>query len=435
MFVVGYCSTGRSGNLVLTSFLSSACCALQLFLNLFSVGCAGFNTVLGPLRPVLLSGAVLGQCYMWSQIQLSIQYPAAIRATAVTVVVSFMPEYLYLYNRYLRSPPTASAADPTAATTTPLHTIEIHLENMGCVACVNTITNTMLACKGVGSVHVRLEDDAADVGITKDCNVEDMCLQVTDIGFPARQVLPLDGKEQKQNQPTSVAPETSAVVEMVWAVGAGLVSSSCCALQLGLNVLSAFNVIHIGCAGFNTYLGPLRGATRTIALGWLTFLWSKHWWFGVGESKEPKEQKKNGGRKQQQRQQLRLMWSSIVTLLLMFLPELLRLTGGPSIAPPTNDQMVLQYNVPNMGCEACETNVRRIISRQDGVVNSEVDFDVGTARIVVAKNWNFDVNRLEKELVDAGYGLLKFGAGGGGVKKEDEREECGEECEAEELDW
>jgi hypothetical protein len=34
--------------------LSSSCCALQLLLNLFSFGCAGFNTILGPLRPFLM---------------------------------------------------------------------------------------------------------------------------------------------------------------------------------------------------------------------------------------------------------------------------------------------------------------------------------------------------------------------------------------------
>merc|ERR1719161_3498711 len=31
--------------------LSSACCLLQVILNAFALGCAGFNTYLGPLRP------------------------------------------------------------------------------------------------------------------------------------------------------------------------------------------------------------------------------------------------------------------------------------------------------------------------------------------------------------------------------------------------
>ena len=37
------------------SLLSSSCCALQLLLNAFSLGCAGFNTYLGPLRPFFLA--------------------------------------------------------------------------------------------------------------------------------------------------------------------------------------------------------------------------------------------------------------------------------------------------------------------------------------------------------------------------------------------
>ena len=31
--------------------LSSSCCLLQILLNFLSLGCAGFNKLLGPLRP------------------------------------------------------------------------------------------------------------------------------------------------------------------------------------------------------------------------------------------------------------------------------------------------------------------------------------------------------------------------------------------------
>ena len=39
----------------LLGLLSSACCVLQIILNLFSFGCAGFNTLLGPVRPPLIA--------------------------------------------------------------------------------------------------------------------------------------------------------------------------------------------------------------------------------------------------------------------------------------------------------------------------------------------------------------------------------------------
>ena len=41
------------GAWVVISLLSSSCCAFQLILNFFSVGCAGLNSILGPMRPFL----------------------------------------------------------------------------------------------------------------------------------------------------------------------------------------------------------------------------------------------------------------------------------------------------------------------------------------------------------------------------------------------
>lgn len=51
------------------SLLASSCCALQVVLNFFSLGCAGFNTVLGPLRPPLLAMAFALQTTAWSEIR------------------------------------------------------------------------------------------------------------------------------------------------------------------------------------------------------------------------------------------------------------------------------------------------------------------------------------------------------------------------------
>lgn len=43
---------------VLAPFLASACCVLQLLLNLLNAGCAKFNKVLGPVRPFFLGSLV-----------------------------------------------------------------------------------------------------------------------------------------------------------------------------------------------------------------------------------------------------------------------------------------------------------------------------------------------------------------------------------------
>jgi hypothetical protein len=39
---------------VLGPLMASACCALQLVMNLLNAGCAKFNTILGPWRPFFL---------------------------------------------------------------------------------------------------------------------------------------------------------------------------------------------------------------------------------------------------------------------------------------------------------------------------------------------------------------------------------------------
>lgn len=48
----------RAGWWTLLSLLSSSCCVIQLALNMLSVGCAGFNSVLGPARSFFLACAL-----------------------------------------------------------------------------------------------------------------------------------------------------------------------------------------------------------------------------------------------------------------------------------------------------------------------------------------------------------------------------------------
>ena len=83
------------------SLLSSSCCALQLLLNLASVGCAGFNRVLGPLRPFLLSVTLLLQLSMWrvALAEQPWQLPFCAAATLLTATLTFLPELLDATNR------------------------------------------------------------------------------------------------------------------------------------------------------------------------------------------------------------------------------------------------------------------------------------------------------------------------------------------------
>lgn len=51
--------------------LSSSCCVLQLALNMLSIGCAGFNTILGPIRPQMIAITLTLQAFMWQTVLLT----------------------------------------------------------------------------------------------------------------------------------------------------------------------------------------------------------------------------------------------------------------------------------------------------------------------------------------------------------------------------
>ena len=87
----------RSLEMILIPLLSSACCSIQLIINVMvgAGGCAGFNKHLGPLRPYFLG------------ILLSITMPTIFltRSSAISwtklgvqLFLAFLPELLFLWN-------------------------------------------------------------------------------------------------------------------------------------------------------------------------------------------------------------------------------------------------------------------------------------------------------------------------------------------------
>lgn len=185
---------------------------------------------------------------------------------------------------------------------------------------------------------------------------------------------------------------------------AGLLSSSCCALQLVLNVLSTLDIIHIGCAGFNTVLGgEVRLVMRTMTFAWLGLVWYK----GIQAMRNTKEEDKEKKRSSKLK---RMVLHTCLTLSLMFLPELLKWSGtAPAIAPSSTSFSVQSFEISGMGCEACEAAVSRIIDRSSGVIASSVDALTGIANITISNNWNFDASSLRTALEAHGYGLLEPG--------------------------
>jgi len=120
----------------LLPLLSSSCCAIQILLNVLAggVGCVGFNSVLGPLRPYFIS--------------LLIVTSSSSRTFASLVLnwcIALMPEIVYLVNQRQIFTQNQTSGDFSQ----PLDhwgyeaTIHLKIKDMGCAACVNKINESM----------------------------------------------------------------------------------------------------------------------------------------------------------------------------------------------------------------------------------------------------------------------------------------------------
>lgn len=204
-----------------------------------------------------------------------------------------------------------------------------------------------------------------------------------------------DKSPSKTNGPARRAEPSDGEQELFVSVAGGLLGSSCCLIQLTLNLLAEFGVMTpIGCAGFNKLLGPLRHYLRFGTL--LYFIYK--WLYGKTCCSKRK-----------------LVTYAILCSSLMFMPEALRVMSRmnssssrlAAIAPSTTNVEKLVFTVDNMGCEACETHVKRIVESFDGVVWVEnVDYETGLMHLTVNREWNFDEDRLDAKLEENGYDLL-----------------------------
>lgn len=469
----------------LLALLASSCCALQLVLNCFSMGCAGFNTVLGPWRPFFVAMAVSGQVCMWRGIERpDIQLAQAYCATAVTVFITLMPEVLYLWTvrRSEKSERVLleSAMRKTSASTSSVcrgengpeassaqrvtTTIHLQVSGMACVACVDTIKRTIGTTvaaaasreqEALSFEHLRTVVElasgkvAVEVAVVtknkvqKDENISALAARLADalgdIGFPTI-VGSSGGEEESAGSLSSSStikfsadrgiPHSHDFVldgsTLFQSVIAGLMGSSCCVLQLSLNLLSTFDIVHIGCAGFNKALGPVRPYVRAMTAGWLGFMWLRYLAMGHGGASGGRETNASDSpvatsHPRRARFLRRLLLSTALSLCLTFLPEALKaLPGAPAIAPEfdADTQETLRFVVDNMGCEACEDAVNRILERslvsgggganKFGVIHAGItDFELGEIEIVVAKGWvranaeESEINRAEMSMPEA----------------------------------
>jgi hypothetical protein len=133
--------------------LASSCCLVQLALNALSVGCAGFNTHLGPLRPYFLGLFAALQFDKWqSAVLLSSEWTAAgisrqLAWSAIQTGVALLPEALDAYNH--RKALQQVMADGSSSSSSPGATmkikanVQLDVPTMGCVACIRAIDGAL----------------------------------------------------------------------------------------------------------------------------------------------------------------------------------------------------------------------------------------------------------------------------------------------------
>ena len=150
--------------------LSSACCLFQVILNALSVGCAGFNNVLGPLRPHFLALAAVAQAWVWV-IEVDARAHGApadesvVVGALLCVSLSFMPEALAVW---VEKNGDATRGDGAM--------LMLRVSGMGCSACSAKVQDTLVAVAGVAAVAVDLEAESATLQLDGEfCEERDLC--------------------------------------------------------------------------------------------------------------------------------------------------------------------------------------------------------------------------------------------------------------------
>jgi len=127
---------GSSLRNVVLPLLSSSCCLVQLVINALvgAGGCAGFNTILGPLRPALLS---LLAYLNWVA-------PPTIGQGLIRLTLALSPEIVDFWNRWMvESTMKKYELVGTGSGGMIEAVVEVDIPTMGCVACINKIDTVL----------------------------------------------------------------------------------------------------------------------------------------------------------------------------------------------------------------------------------------------------------------------------------------------------
>ncbi|GMI31016.1 hypothetical protein TrCOL_g6236 [Triparma columacea] len=163
------------------SLLASSCCALQVVLNFFSLGCAGFNTVLGPLRPPLLAMAFALQTTAWMEIRAQpLLWRKTLVGSLLTITLSLLPECLHLLSKFRSRLASTPSSSPD---------LVFNLKSsIGCSSCEVKVQSTVLShplalscevSEGLASVYLKPDASPANTSGTRG----ELCSLLSAAGF------------------------------------------------------------------------------------------------------------------------------------------------------------------------------------------------------------------------------------------------------------
>jgi copper chaperone CopZ len=174
----------------LLALLSSSCCLLQLILNFLSFGCAGFNNLLGPLRPTFLACTILLQASSWYVAwERPWQWKPTFLSTLLVLFTAFLPELLQCYSEIA----TSTTEEHPQETT---HTYTFQMESVGCSACMVTVSGVLNNIPSVARYDADLQQNQLHVELTSSYDPKELLVKLEEVGFPML-LLEQEKEEQK----------------------------------------------------------------------------------------------------------------------------------------------------------------------------------------------------------------------------------------------
>ena len=163
----------------LLGLLSSSCCAIQILLNALSFGCAGFNTILGPVRPTFVGFTIVAQFSLWYAVYYYhslgqyTNWKMTVASTALSGVLTLLPELLAWQTKtrqkqkeriLLQQQMLMESSHTDKAYEETIH-LTFQLSTMGCSSCVSTVSKVLDNIDGVLRHTVSLEDGIAEAEV------------------------------------------------------------------------------------------------------------------------------------------------------------------------------------------------------------------------------------------------------------------------------